>query len=164
MIHWNYNADDYRESNTNLLEEGNYRVRIINAVEIVSRYGTKGLEISLEVNGHSNKLKHFIWYNHDYEARTNQLLGEFFNSFNILETERDRVEPWIGKIGAVYVMHDEYKGRTIAKVGFCIPCKFQQDIPAWEDNPPNNKMNLGEHISSPMANTTPPGRYSSLAF
>lgn len=83
MINWNYDANDYSANKTNLLDEGKYRVRIINAIETVAKNGTEGLEISLEVNGHSNKLRYYIWYNRENAARTNQLLGEFFNSFDI---------------------------------------------------------------------------------
>ena len=50
MINWNYDANDYSTNKTNLLDEGKYRVRIINAIETVAKNGTEGLEISLEVN------------------------------------------------------------------------------------------------------------------
>ena len=91
------------------------------------------MEISLEVNGHSNKLRHFIWYNYDYQARTNQLLGEFFDSFGISSAEQGNIELWKGKTGAVHVVHDEYKGRTIAKVSFCLKREYQNGIPEWSN-------------------------------
>ena len=136
MIHWDYNANDYKANNSNLLEEGKYRVRVINAMETVAKNGTQGISILLEVNGHSSRLRHYIWYNRDYEARTNQLLGEFFNSFDIPQGEQKVCDHWIGKRGAVYVMHDVYKGRQIAKVAFCLPRDQQGSLPAWNDTRP----------------------------
>lgn len=133
MINWNYDANDYSTNKTNLLDEGKYRVRIINAIETVAKNGTEGLEISLEVNGHSNKLRHYIWYNRENAARTNQLLGEFFNSFDISAGERSSCENWLGKTGAVYVMHDVYKGRQISKVAFCLNRDQQTSLPAWKE-------------------------------
>lgn len=130
-FNWNYNPNDYSANNSNLLEEGKYRVRVINAKQTVAKNGTDGLEISLEVYGHSNKLRHYIWYNRETPARTNQLLGEFFNSFDIKPDEMSNCDAWTGKSGAVYVMHDAYKGRTIAKVSFCIAREHQNDIPEW---------------------------------
>lgn len=132
-LNWNYDATAYKANNSELLAEGKYRVRIINASETEARNGTSGLEISLEVNGHSNKLRHFIWYNYDYQARTNQLLGEFFDSFGISSEEQGNIESWKGKTGAVHVVHDEYKGRTIAKVSFCLKREYQNGIPEWSD-------------------------------
>ncbi len=168
MLNWNYNANDYNENHSALLAEGKYRVRIINATETVAKNGTGGLEITFEVNGHSNKLRHYIWYNRENVARTNQLLGEFFNSFDISEDERDGCEAWLGKIGAVYVMHDEYKGRTIAKVAFCLRRDQQDVLPEWQEKPTkaNNDYGMGEDIevSKGGASVFAPRSYGGLSF
>ena len=152
MINWNYNENDYNANKTDILAEGKYRVRITNATQTVAKNGTEGLEISLEVSGHSNKLRHYIWYNRDNKARTNQFLGEFFNSFAIAAEERNHCEMWIGKKGAVYVMHDEYKGRTIAKVALCISRDQQEQLPEWQDKPSdsNDGVAMGEDIRLPF--------------
>lgn len=138
MINWNYDANDYNANKNTLLEEGEYRVRIINATETVAKNGTEGIEILLQVNGHSHKLRYYIWYNREYAARTNQLLGEFFNSFDILPKDQKGCENWIGKRGAVCVMHDVYRGRKIAKTAFCLSRDQQAKLPAWEDDIPQH--------------------------
>ena len=58
MINWDYDANDYNANKKDVLAEGKYRVRITNATQTVAKNGTEGLEISLEVSGHSNKLRH----------------------------------------------------------------------------------------------------------
>ena len=160
-LNWNYDATAYKANNSELLAEGKYRVRIINASETEARNGTSGLEISLEVNGHSNKLRHFIWYNYDYQARTNQLLGEFFDSFGISSEEQDNIESWKGKTGAVHVVHDEYKGKTIAKVSFCLKREYQNGIPEWSDKPSSIQTNARtvEDSRSPINQNGAFGRF-----
>ena len=52
MINWDYNANDYDVTKTgksNLLPEGKYRVRIIEAYQTKAYNGTEGLEIWLGV-------------------------------------------------------------------------------------------------------------------
>jgi hypothetical protein len=39
-------------------------------------------------------------------------------------------------MGAVHVVHSEYKGRTIAKVAYCIERDKQDKLPAWEEDEP----------------------------
>lgn len=136
MMNWNYNAADYKPNETGLLRMGNHNVRIITAKQIFAKNGTEGLEISLEVYGYSNKLRHYIWFNYDYPGYTNMKLGEFFDSFGISENERNSFECWVGKVGAVNVAHHEYKGRMIAKVDFCIRKEFQKNVPEWPNATP----------------------------
>lgn len=131
MMNWNYNAADYKPNEIGLLRMGNHNVRIITAKQIFAKNGTEGLEISLEVYGYSNKLRHYIWFNYDYPGYTNMKLGEFFDSFGISENERNSFECWVGKVGVVNVAHHEYKGRMIAKVDFCIRKEFQKNVPEW---------------------------------
>ena len=165
MINWNYNADDYTATNTNLLDEGEYRVRIINATETVAKHGTEGIEILFQVKGHSNKLRYYIWYNREYAARTNQLLGELFDSFGILPKEQKACENWIGKRGAVYVMHDIYKGRKIAKTAFCLNREQQAKLPAWEDDTPE-RNNISTTKANRIANDAPyvPRQFGDIVF
>lgn len=134
-MNWMFNHEDYSPNNTALLPEGKYRVCITDAKETVANNGTQGLKISLKINGHSNKLTHYIWYNHDQVARTNQLIGEFFASFNIHYEEIDQCDKWIGKYGGVRVIHAEYKGRLIAKVAFCLSQEQQKGLPDWTNAP-----------------------------
>ena len=64
-FNWNYNPDDYNTNASGILAEGDYRVCISSAVPTVAKTGTHGLEISLDVNGITNSLKHYIWFNPD---------------------------------------------------------------------------------------------------
>ena len=132
-FNWNYNPDDYNANASDLLAEGKYRVRVVNAKPTTAKNGTEGLEITLEVYGHSNKLRYYIWFNRETPARTNQLLGEFFNSFNIQPGETGNCDAWTNKEGAVCVVHDAYRGHTIAKVSYCIARHNQVGFPSWND-------------------------------
>lgn len=133
-FNWNYNPDHYTSNIPDILDEGDYRVCITSAKSTVAKNGTEGLEITFDVNGHSNNLKHYIWFNPDDVQRTNVKLGQFFNSFAIAPDEQNNCVPWINKKGAVHVIHSEYKGRTIAKVAFCIEHDKQDKLPDWQDD------------------------------
>ena len=37
-------------------------------------------------------------------------------------------------MGAVHVVHSEYKGRTIAKVAYCIERDKQDKLPEWQED------------------------------
>ena len=131
---WNFNQDNYNQENYSLIDQGNHRVRITDVKETMAQNGTEGLEITLEVNGYENRLKHFIWYNRDRASMTDRKLGELFESFDITGDDRNSCEAWVGKMGAVHVVHDEYRGHMIAKVKFCIKRDVQMKLPAWRDN------------------------------
>ena len=137
-FNWNYNPDDYNANTAGLLAEGDYRVCISSATPTVAKNGTNGLEITLVVNGCNNNLRHYIWFNPNDVQRTNQKLGQFFNSFDIGETEYNSCGLWGDKRGAVHVIHSEYKGRTIAKVAYCIERNKQDKLPEWKNDAPTN--------------------------
>ena len=130
-FNWHYNPADYEATNHNIIAEGDYRVCITDAMPTVSKNGTEGLEITLKVNGHANTLRHYIWFNPEQVQRTNMNLGSFYNSFQIPPEEQNSCEYWLDKKGAVRVTHSEYKGRTIAKVAFCIGHDKQDKLPDW---------------------------------
>ena len=132
-FNWHYNPDDYNAPTSEILPEGDYRVCISSAMPTVAKNGTEGLEITFDVNGHNNNLKHYIWFNPNEVQRTNQKLGQFFSSFDIGPAEQNNCAPWVDKKGAVHVIHSEYKGRTIAKVAFCIKRDNQDKLPEWKD-------------------------------
>ena len=131
---WNFNQDNYNQENYSLINQGNHRVRIADVKETMAQNGTEGLEITLEVNGYENRLKHFIWYNRDRAAMTDRKLGELFESFDITGDARKSCEAWVGKMGAVHVVHDEYRGHMIAKVKCCLKRDVQVKLSAWRDN------------------------------
>ena len=131
---WNFNQDNYNQGNYSLINQGNHRARIADVKETMAQNGTEGLEITLEVNGYENRLKHFIWYNRDRASMTDRKLGELFESFDITGDDRKSCEAWVGKMGAVHVVHDEYRGHMIAKVKCCLKRDVQVKLSAWRDN------------------------------
>ena len=92
-FNWNYNPEDYTPNTSGILAEGDYRVCISSAMPTTAKTGTHGLEITLDVNGHSNNLKHYIWFNPNDVQRTNQKLGQFFNSFDIGPNDQNSCAP-----------------------------------------------------------------------
>ena len=148
-FNWHYNPDHFNAHTSEILPEGDYRVCISSAMPTVAKNGTEGLEITFDVNGHTNNLKHYIWFNYNDAQRTNQKLGQFFNSFDIGLKEQNSCAPWVEKKGAVRVIHSEYKGRTIAKVAYCIERDKQDKLPAWEDEVPGDKEEASINPSTP---------------
>ena len=82
-LNWHYKPDDLSANNDKMLAEGDYRVCINSVFPTVAKNGTEGLEITYDVNGYRKSLKHYIWLNRNNVQRTNQALGQFFNSFDI---------------------------------------------------------------------------------
>ena len=132
---WNYNESNYTEKSFKPIPEGDHRVRISDVSEETFSNGKNGLKITLDVSGHNSKLWYYITLDPADRKSTDQRLGELFNCFNITENERNSLEPWIGKYGAVRVKHDLYEGRTIARVAFCLSRDQHDRLPTWQDKP-----------------------------
>ena len=132
---WNYNESNYTEKSFKPIPEGDHRVRISNVSEESFSNGKNGLKISLDVSGHNSKLWYYITLDPADRKSTDQRLGELFNCFNITEGERNSLEPWVGKYGAVRVKHDLYEGRTLARVAFCLSRDQHDRLPEWRDKP-----------------------------
>lgn len=156
MIKWQYNNKQYKADGQGLINPGNHRVEVISARETWSKNGNEGIEIIYNVNGYSKKLKHYIWYDRNCTERTNQRLGEFFNSFDVQENEWNNCLLWVGKRGAVNVVHDEYKGHTIAKVAFCIKREFQDKLAAWAIEEANGQKGQVAVSNATLSGFVPP--------
>lgn len=157
-MNWNYNSNHYSEENVSLINPGNHRVEVVSARETWSKNGNEGIEIIYNVNGYSKKLKHYIWYDRKCVERTNQRLGEFFNSFDIQQDEWNNCLHWVGKRGAVNVVHDEYKGHMIAKVAFCIKREFQGNLAAWGNENSGSQAPAAPVANHPFGGFNPPIR------
>ena len=155
MMKWNYDASSYDSNKYALIEEGKHRVRIKGAYPVSAKNGTDGLEIVLDVYGCDKKLKYYIWFNHDAPALTNQTLGEFYDSFSIPSCYHQEFLHWHGKLGAVYVVHDSYKGRVIARVACCIPGNRQDGLPLNFEPVDSNikESNAIENITNKQSKT-----------
>lgn len=133
MANWNFDATQYKENDFQIIPVGDHRVRIADVVEKTFSSGNEGYEITLEVNGHSSKLWFYLVLDASNIERTNQRIGEFFNSFGITNTAMGTGKQWIGSVGAVRVKHEEYNGNMSAKVAYCINKGRQDKLPAWKD-------------------------------
>ena len=145
-LNWHYKPDDLSANNDKMLAEGDYRVCINSVFPTVAKNGTEGVEITYDVNGHRNSLKHYIWLNRNNVQRTNQTLGQFFNSFDIGPNDQNNCASWKSKKGSLHVIHSEYKGRMIAKVEYCINRDEQDKLLQWQEEMTDDKMMPPEKI------------------
>ena len=126
---WIFNANEYEEKGFSIIPVGDFRARIVDVAQKTFRSGNPGMEITLEVAGHSGKLWHYIVLDHSDTKKTNQRIGSFFDSFGITDPNLSNYRSWIGKVGAVRVKHEDYNGNTSAKVAFCLSKKNQDKLP-----------------------------------
>lgn len=133
MPEWTFNPTQYTENNFQVIPVGDHRVRIVDVTEKRFNSGNEGYEITMEVSGYSSKLWFYLVLEKSNPAQTNQRIGEFFNSFGITNPNLGTGKQWIGAVGAVKVKHEEYNGRTSAKVAYCISRKNQEKLPMWKN-------------------------------
>jgi hypothetical protein len=129
---WKFNPNDYTANDFAPIPAGDHRVRIFDVVERTFSSGNEGFEITLEVSGHGSKLWFYLVLDHSDPKKTNQRIGTFFESFGIGDFDLSHYRGWVGKIGGVRVKHEEYNGKTSAKVAFCLSKKNQDKLPAWK--------------------------------
>jgi hypothetical protein len=129
MANWTFNAQDYTETDFAIIPAGDHRVRIADVEEKVSSKGNEMYEITFEVSGHNSKLWFYLVLDQNDPKKTNQRIGDFFNSFGITTPAMGTGKQWVGKVGAVRVKHEEYNGNMSAKVAYCINRKNQDKLP-----------------------------------
>ena len=132
MANWTFNAEDYSESDFSIIPAGDHRVRIMDVEEKVSKSGNEMYEITLAVNGHNSKLWFYLVLDKADPKKTNQRIGDFFNSFGIADRSMGSGKQWVGKVGAVRVKHEEYNGNMSAKVAYVLSRKNQEKLEAWK--------------------------------
>ncbi len=153
MAVWNYDPHMYEEQDFQIVPAGDHRVRIAEVEERVSSNGNDMFEITLAVNGYSSKLWFYLVLDKNDPKKTNQRIGDFFNSFGIADYDMSHYRGWIGKVGAVRVKHEEYNGNNSAKVAYVINRKKQDKLEPWK--------NLG---TAPVAPAGPVVDNSDLPF
>ena len=129
MANWTFDVSLYEEQDFQMIPAGDHRVRITDVVEKVSKNGNEMYEITLEVSGYNSRLWHYLVLDRNDPKKTNQRIGDFFNSFGIADHHLGSGKQWIGKVGAVRVKHEEYNGSMSAKVAFLINKKGQDKLP-----------------------------------
>lgn len=133
MANWNFDATQYKEQEFQIIPVGDHRVRIADVVEKTFNSGNEGYEITLEVNGYSSRLWFYLVLNPADPQKTNQRIGEFFNSFGITNPTMGTGKQWIGSAGAVRVKHEEYNGTIGAKAAYCINRSRQDKLAPWKN-------------------------------
>ena len=129
MANWNFDPAGYTENDFSVIPVGDHRVRISDVAERVSKNGNEMYELTLEVSGYSSRLWHYLVLDRNDPKKTNQRIGDFFNSFGIADHSMGSGKQWIGKVGAVRVKHEEYNGGETAKVAFLVSKKNQEKLP-----------------------------------
>ena len=133
MANWNYDPSQYQEKNFEIIPQGDYRVRIADVVEKKFSSGNEGYEMTLEVNGYNSKLWFYLVLNPNEPQKTNQRIGDFFDSFGITNPAMGSGKQWVGAVGAVRVKHEDYNGSTSAKVAYCLSRKNQEKLAPWKN-------------------------------
>ena len=133
MANWTFDAAQYEEQDFQIIPAGDHRVRIVDVEEKVSSKGNEMYEITLAVNGYNSKLWFYLVLDKNDPKKTNQRIGDFFNSFGVADRNMGTGKQWIGKVGAVRVKHEDYNGNTSAKVAYVINRKNQDKLTPWKD-------------------------------
>jgi hypothetical protein len=127
---WNFDPSQYEEKEGfSIIPAGDHRVRIEDVISKKSKNGRDMFEITLAVSGHSSRLWYYLVLDPADPKKTNQRIGDFFNSFGITDFNMANYPRWKGKVGAVRVAHEEYNGENQAKVRFCLNRKNQDKLP-----------------------------------
>ncbi len=133
MINWSYNPEDYGKIKP--IKPGNYRVRIEEAEEQVSKTGRDMIKMTLKVSGQSTKIFHYFVFLQELPEVTNDKLGRIFDSFGITPGDLN-VLNWKGKVGAAEISNEtDNQGNLQSRVKFFIKRDQQGLLPAWQENP-----------------------------
>lgn len=127
---WEYSRNDTAPS-YEVIPEGEHRVRIAEVERAVSKNGRDMLVLKMDVSGYDSKLFYYIVFMQDKPEITNRILTQFFDSFKDIREGDCDTEHWIGKVGAVKVKHEDYDGKTQAKVHYFIDVGKQEKLPPW---------------------------------
>ena len=132
MINWNFNANEYEDTNFKPIPVGDHRMRVASAEEQTSANGRQMIKLVLEVSGHNSTIWHWLVFMPDNQKLTNQKLGEFWNSFGIQQGNFN-LQSWVGKVGAGKVKHEDYNGAANAKIAYFISKDRQDKLVPWQE-------------------------------
>lgn len=127
---WNYERE---EQAFEVLPAGDYRVRVAAADKAVSKNGNDMLVLQFDVSGHAQTLYHYIVFMPDRPEITNRNLTQFFDSFKDIKEGDTNFANWIGKVGAVHVVHEEYNGEQRPRIKYFIRADKAANLPPWSE-------------------------------
>lgn len=138
-MEWNFDANQYDEKDFTALPVGEYRVRVKAVERLISKNsGNEMIKLTLTVSGSNSYLFNHIVFMQNDPAKTNQMLGVFFNSFGMTPDMNEN--NWVGKVGACRVKHEEYNGEMRAKVAYFLTRKKQETMPPWVEPSSGNAV------------------------
>lgn len=151
-----HNPNEYTRLGLLSISPGDHRVKIINIVE--KEYGNTGLfafEITFQVSGRHGLLWYHLFLDPKNPEKSNRKLAAFFESFKITDCNLTHYDKWIGKMGAVRVVHgtDDDTGFARAMVCFCLSGWRQNILPPFQDVKSNaveevKKKLLSKHLNA----------------
>ncbi|MCK9477970.1 MAG: DUF669 domain-containing protein [Firmicutes bacterium] len=132
-INWQFNADNYEERSFEVLPIGDYRIRVEKAEQGKSAKGNDLVKLTFAVSGKNTRLFHYITFLPNNPEATDQMLGDFWDSFQIAH---GNLEPstWIGKVGACRTKHEEYEGEKQHKVAYFKKPNQVEKLPPWVES------------------------------
>lgn len=132
-VSWIYDPSQYQEKNFEIIPQGDYRVRISEVTEKKFKSGNEGYEMTFEVNGYNSKVWFYLVLDANEPQKTNQRIGDFFDSFGITNPAMGTGKQWVGAVGAVRIKHEDYNGNKSAKVAYCLNRKNQEKLAPWKN-------------------------------
>ena len=134
MGYWSSNPNRFIYENFIEIPQGDHRVQVY-AVDVEEfESGKKCFEITFKVSGYHGKLWYYLWFDPKDEKGNDKKITAFFNSFNIRDHNLAHYEGWIGKLGAVRVIHrEDFCDKKEMCAIFCIYGARQKYLPPWRD-------------------------------
>lgn len=151
MANWKYNPDNYNANGFGLIPDGDYRVRIEEAQEKVSRTGKDMIQLTLQVSGFTSKIWFYLVFDSSSEQMTqmtDQRLGSIYDSFQI-EPGNLNTYDWEGKVGGAHIKQKaDQNGNMRSEITRFLPRTKVATLPAWVDG--NPKPSQGGTIDPEM--------------
>lgn len=151
MVYWKYDPKNYESDNNELIPAGDYRVRIEEAVEKVSRSGKEMVRMKLKVNGYNTPLWYYIVFDSSSESGrkyTDQKLGSIYESFEIARGSLNFSE-WEGRIGGARIRNRaDDRGEMRSEVHYFLSRKKTDILPSFIEETPKAKLEANESFGS----------------
>ena len=154
MSEWSYKRDESGNSFAPI-PGGDYRIRIASAEKATATTGKQMLTLKFDVSGKNSKLFHNIVFLPDRPEITNRNLTQFFDSFADIPEGEFELAKWVGKVGACHIKHEEYNGKTQARVNYFIAKDKQANLPAWQEPSNGAQAPLDANVPASIDDVVP---------